>query len=148
MSDEDERIERLQALIGLLRGIHEDTTIAAAEEALANTSLTGLPMPDTAHPAYASNAAGIRSLIVDGAPVVRVPRLYRTTHAFTADEKPMAPTEPLRTLSLSVRKIAGPAPFVGDPREETAWYVWRVAIDNAGRHVAGPAELHWKNSDG
>lgn len=44
-------------------------------------------------------------------------------------------------LLLRANRWAGPVPFVGDPLEQRAWYVWLVWRDSYGRHVAGDSEL-------
>lgn len=141
MTDADD-LEYARRVARLLRGLYEDSVIEDLEGSLPLADSAGLPMPGTVHPAYASNAPAVRELM-SGRDHVRVPRPWRP--AFVSDEGAASPTsiEPLRALTLTVRKCVGPAPFVGDPRLKVAVYVWRVAVDDAGRHVAGDAELVW-----
>lgn len=138
----DDEVERTRGLARLLRGLYEDSVIAAAEEALTLTpDVTQVPMPDTCHPAYESNAAFVRSWNRDDP--VRIPRPYRP--AFAMADAAAYPSEPLRAIALTPRKCMGGAPFVGDPRVQDARYVWRAFVDDAGRHVATSAELVWRH---
>lgn len=98
-----------------------------------------IPEPDTSHPYYADKAEGIRAYL--HLPSLRVAETRMPGAAsFTVADKPIfrAATN-IRTLT--VQRCAGPAPFVGDPIWEDGWYVWAVAADDLGRHVAGPATL-------
>jgi hypothetical protein len=138
MSDDAEWAKEVAALF---RGLYEDSVIAAAEKSLPLTpDPTCVPMPDTCHPAYASNAEFVRSWRRDDP--VRIPRPYRPAYAF-ADEALYPVAEPLRSLVLTPRKCMGGVPFVGDPRVQDARYVWRAFMDDAGRHIATSAELVW-----
>lgn len=138
---EDSEEEWARSVARLFRGLYEDGVIADAEAALSHADAAGLPMPETAHPAYTSNASAVRALMAADRPYIAVPRTYRAAYVMAEEVGP--PTEPIRAVVLTVRKAAGPAPFVGDPRVTRAMYVWRVAVDDAGRHVAGPATLQW-----
>lgn len=146
MSEHEQSPEDLMALVDLLRGIHEDATIADMEVSLASSpDATPTPMPNTAHPAYESKAAGVRALM-DGRRAILVPRGMSASAAFVSEgeEFPTADMMP-RTNMLTVRRCVGLAPFVGDPGWNDARYLWEVAIDDAGRWVAGPARLAWQH---
>lgn len=140
----DDEVEWAKEVASLLRGIYEDSVIDAAEESLTLTpDPTRVPMPDTCHPAYESNAEFVRSWRRDEP--VRVARPYRLSFAF-AEEAPFpTATEPLRFMVLTPRKCVGGAPFVGDPKAQDARYVWRAFMDDAGRHISTTAELVWRS---
>jgi hypothetical protein len=138
----DDDLEWAKEVASLFRGLHEDAVVAAAERSLSLTpDPTGVPMPDTCHPAYESNAEFVRSWTQDGP--IRIPRPFRA-YAFTSEDAAPLATEPLRSLVLTPRKCAGGAPFVGDPTAQDARYVWRAFVDDAGRHIATGAELVWR----
>lgn len=96
-----------------------------------------IPEPDSAHPFWRAQADGIREFLDRPAVTAHLPRSRSVTYASREQELEVAPT----TITLTVKKCAGPAPFVGDPRVTQGGYVWRVAVDDLGRHVAGPATL-------
>jgi hypothetical protein len=146
MSGHEWSPEDLRALVELLRGIHDDATIAELEVSLASSPhATPTPMPDTAHPAYESKARGVRALM-DGRRAILVPRGVRASAAFVSEGEAFPPAvAELRTNMLTVRRCVGLAPFVGDPRVHDARYVWQVAIDDAGRWVADSARLAWRH---
>jgi hypothetical protein len=87
--------------------------------------------PDTEHPAYSGHSASlIRSMLTS------------TQHAaleiFTTNPEPEK-----RTDLLTIRKAAGPAPYVGKPFA----YTWKVAVDSKDRWVAGSAEIVYLPED-
>lgn len=132
--------DAIRAAVNLLRGIYEDRVIADAENYLsAMPDATPVPMPNTAHPAYASNAEAVRQIGSDGRGHVAVPRLFRD--AFTDMDMTPTDVEPMRSVLLSRHTAYGLAPYVGD---RPAVYVWPIWQDDAGRHVAGDAELTWR----
>src|SRR5690348_1071804 len=98
-----------------------------------------LPEPDSCHPVYARQAATL-SQYLDRPYINVMAQPRRSALATYGDERAIddAPTE---TKVLTVRDYIGPAPFIGDPRREQGRYIWRVAVDDLGRHVAGPATL-------
>lgn len=103
-----------------------------------------VPMPDTHHPYYSDDeAAAIRSAIVNGLHTIQWLDTQSMPDAAFADPAPPL-TSTLPVTTLTVKKCAGPAPFVGDPYLNDARYYWRVAVDDLGRHVAGEAELTWR----
>ena len=94
-----------------------------------------VPMPMTCHPHYAGQADVIRGeLHHKGA--ITVAEMMAPLSVFDH-----APDEPFKHRVLTVRQVAGPAPYVGDPRLDHRVYYWFVAIDDLGRHVAGEVEL-------
>ena len=101
------------------------------------------PMPMTAHPFYEDQADGIKDLIDRGeryAIEVFAPRRL-TASWFAQGANPDLVEDMPDRLTLTIKKCAGPAPFVADARLWQGWYVWRVAVDHLGRHVAGDATL-------
>lgn len=98
-----------------------------------------VPMPMTAHPHYESQADGIRSMLTSERYAIRVFEPRHLTASYAAAPAPLdaAPTDRI----LSVKRAAGPAPFVGDPLWQQGFYDWYAAVDDLGRHVAGGATL-------
>ena len=105
--------------------------------------MTFFAMPMTCHQSLERQAAGIRELIEADYNAIRVPVLKRLRADYTERSEPTSDISG-ETATFNVQKAFGPAPFVGDPRYEEAVYVWKAAIDRAGRWVAGEARLHWK----
>lgn len=107
--------------------------------------MTFFAMPMTCHPSLNRQAAGVRELIDADRGAIRVPvvKPLRATY-----QKQSEPTSDMATTvaTFEIQKATGPAPFVGDPRHERADYMWKVAIDSAGRWVAGEATLHWRST--
>lgn len=100
-----------------------------------------VPEPMSAHPHYARQADGIRGLITPvRRPVVvaEPPRL--SAFDFNGDAPPLVEAA-FNKRVLDVKMCAGPAPFIGDPLWEMGRYVWLVAVDDLGRHVAGEATM-------
>ena len=117
--------------------------IAARGERVKGVST--VPMPNTATAEYAEMAGGIRrhlarrvGQLVD---VFMPPSdpLVATPLGFDEQKEVAGMSMPRRTLT--VQECAGPAPFVGDPLWQMGRYVWRVALDGQGGHVAGDAWL-------
>jgi hypothetical protein len=106
-----------------------------------------VPMPETAHPFYESQAPGIRRLLESSRYAIEVFTPRRVSVSFTATT-PIAADLDMPRKTLTIKKCAGPAPFIGDPVWEQGWYVWRVAMDDLGRHVAGEARLDisWRSA--
>lgn len=98
-----------------------------------------VPMPGTCHPHYAEQAVAIRNgLHLGHVTVVETPRL----HAFYAEPGDLSVyASPFPTRVLTVKKVAAPAPYVGDPMFAHRMYYWYAAVDDLGRHVAGDATL-------
>lgn len=100
-----------------------------------------VPDPMSCHPHYAEQADGIRALL--HLSEIRVPRAnVVASWAAPDDARPIEPAVS-RVDTLTVKRLAGPAPFVGDARFQVAWYTWRAAVDHVGRHVAGDSTLEW-----
>jgi hypothetical protein len=105
-----------------------------------------VPMPQTWHPAYDESAAFVRDYLAktsDGYVRVYEPRALEARYEEPGEESIFGSSPPA-PVTLTVKKCAGPAPFVGDPRMFKVWYVWKVAVDSLGRHIAGDAEMVWR----
>lgn len=91
--------------------------------------------PDTEHPAYAREAPTIRRLLAEGRYAVQVAQPPKRTAGYF----PYSPIddEVLKVRTLDVKRVTGPAPYVGKPFA----YTWKAAVDDLGRWVAGPAEI-------
>lgn len=92
--------------------------------------------PDTEHPAYQAQAAMIRHLMETRRGAILLPKLPRA-QLFEASASQTVETTTIETTTLMIRNAYGPAPYVGKP----FCYVWRVAVDELERWVAGPAEI-------
>ena len=120
---------------------YEEKALSDASESLDRTVVTDVPAPGTAHPALARHAEAVRRSPAHLG-YVRIPVIRAISAAFTGPDE-MIPTSEVASsaLTLTRGKCAGPAPFVGDPRREQAFYAWPVWTDEYGRHIAGEAEL-------
>lgn len=98
-----------------------------------------VPMPMTCHPFYAAMAESIRQHLHLGNVRVMLPQSVEALMT-SSREKPVSDMS-VRDAVLTVKKVAGPAPFVGDPIWQDGWYHWKAAVDDMGRHVAGEATL-------
>lgn len=98
-----------------------------------------VPMPETCHPFYEAQAHGIRAHLELPAVVVAEPMQLSASFFEPGDSISMRASVVTRTMP--VKKVAGPAPYVGDPMFSHRAYEWRVAVDDLGRHVAGEARL-------
>jgi hypothetical protein len=92
--------------------------------------------PDTEHPAYQEQAAMIRHLMETRRGVILLPKLDRA-RSFEALESQTFETTTTESTMLMIKNAYGPAPYVGKP----FCYVWKVAVDELERWVAGPAEI-------
>ena len=102
-----------------------------------------VPMPMTCHPFYDGKDEGVRALLDRRfIHVAEIQRLAPAQFLQPGTEGPVT-SLPVRRRTLEVKKCAGPAPFVGDP-DNPAMYLWNAAVDDAGRHIAGPAQLEWR----
>lgn len=101
-----------------------------------------VPMPDTHHPFYEDAAETVRGHLGHNRWDIRVavaPRFNARwwTEAQERSVEAITPTH----LTLAIKKVVGPAPFTGDARYQEGFYEWLAAVDDLGRHVAGPASL-------
>lgn len=109
---------------------------------MSNSTDPYVPMPDTCHPYYASRAGVIRSGIARGdAQGLRVAEPPRLSASFATEGERVTSDAGMRIRTLTVKRCAAPAPFVGNPLLVRGFYTWRVGVDDLGRHIAGPAEL-------
>jgi len=125
----------LEAFVEIFRKRHERAVLADLEQSAPDTpDHLWPPMPSTVHPAYQSNAAFVRDLMRQGHHRVLLPK-PTPIHAFLAmDSNPMVDfTQP---TTLTVKRCAAPAPYVGDPYCIT----WKVAVDDGNRWVASEPE--------
>lgn len=93
------------------------------------------PMPCTEHPSFAEQAASVRDLMTEGCYTVYLahPRPSLATFIFPTQEEDVRVVR-RSEIVLQVRKVwTGLVPHVGDPYA----YMWRVAVDDANRWVAG-----------
>jgi hypothetical protein len=98
--------------------------------------MTFLAYPDTEHPTYRQDAELIRQYLDRHSLVVAEPSGPPLVASYQQQDTPVS--EPsARPRTLTVQKARGPVPYVGRPFA----YEWRVAVDEAGRWVAGPAEV-------
>jgi hypothetical protein len=96
--------------------------------------------PGEVHPAYAEDADLIRRWLAKPQhDVIYLP--YSSPLYADTDPAPIAPE--LRKHILTLRKAAGPAPYVGCP----FIYVWYVAEDELGRMVAADDSLIKRTCD-
>lgn len=102
--------------------------------------------PGTQHASISeSTANAVRRMMSDGARDVRVPILRNAA----ADYRAEGASAPVSAISdavavFNVKTAAAPAPFVGDPILNLAVYLWRIAVDEYGRWIAGEARLVWQ----
>jgi hypothetical protein len=89
------------------------------------------PLPSSAHPALAAQASFVRSLMAAGRTTILLPRPARLSSFLDYSDTAAMLTPEHQTLT--VRRVAAPAPYVGDPY----CLVWSVAVDRANRWVAG-----------
>jgi hypothetical protein len=98
------------------------------------------PAPETCHPALTGLAGSVRNALDRDSsmhqiryPVLRSPRFVSRE----IDPVPSSIGYSVRTMTVS--KAVAPAPFVGDPFV----YMWKVATDDLGRHVAGSSWIEY-----
>lgn len=103
------------------------------------------PAPGEWHPAYQCDAlaAALRDFLESSmSTTLRLP--FPPPCRFPAAVEPLVPElGELPCHVLTKRKVMGPAPYVGRPFV----YVWRCAIDELGRAVAGPAHIVYTSDD-
>lgn len=95
------------------------------------------PPPNTAHPALAHQATFVRQLMADGRHNIILPRPQRASFLAYGDG---ATVEKSATTLLTVHRVWGLAPYVGDP----FIYVWSVAVDGSKRWVAGDSHSQYR----
>lgn len=137
----DDEADWVKLVVGLLRGLHEDSVIAKAEAGLAATAdFTSVPMPETSHPALSHAAEFVAQWREHSVRIAAV----RSAPAFVMAREDIYPTaEAPPVLTLTRRRRAAAAPFVGDPLTQDARYEWAVYGDDHGRYIANAAELVW-----
>lgn len=88
---------------------------------------------------YAGDADMIRHYIAAGRPyiVVAEPHPLEAVRQQPDLDDRLSPS--FKTRTLTVRRAVGPAPFTGRPFR----YLWRVAVDDEGRQVAGDEVEQW-----
>lgn len=142
--EDEHRRADFEHMLERMQQDHADRTIESAEASLSSIVATVVPMPDTAHPALEQYAEVVRSAKID--PIrISVPRAIAASRVDPGELYPTAEIG-LSFLTLTYRKCAGPAPFVGDPQWRTAVYIWRVWTDDYGRHVGGSAQMVWRHT--
>ena len=102
------------------------------------------PAPLEWHPAYRDKTWLLDWL--DGKPgyphdTLILPKPQRMTASFAAAEEPLAPALP--TYTLTRRRCAGPAPYVGRPFV----YHWWAAVDEFGRAIAADSTRQYNPDD-
>jgi hypothetical protein len=100
-----------------------------------------VPWPNTCHPAYNGNAT-VRDWVNRRGPyadlhTLRLPVFHRLVYSLAAAPDPLDDAPAVNTLSR--RRAVGRAPYVGRPFV----YVWDVATDELGRHVAGDTRIQY-----
>jgi hypothetical protein len=113
------------------------------------------PMPETWHPSLPESTAGQLAAYLwkpseDGKPApiprpLELVRLDEPLRAIYARDESEPVEVQTRTVLFSVGRCMAPAPFIGDATEVDVRYIWLVAQDEAGRWVAGPANLIWRD---
>lgn len=99
------------------------------------------PDPMTCHPIYDEQAEFVRRAM-DARPSLGyfITEIQQGTEASRDMEPAMFAPAPGRVI-LTIKRCAGPAPFIGDARRLQGGYVWNVAVDDDGRYVAGESRL-------
>lgn len=132
----------LDRLLEWMRDDHE-TDDLAADPGMPG----GFPTPDTAHPALEPYAAGVRAWIeVRPLSPLRIPVIPSLPATWTRPDDHKPHTQPeVGSRTLYPSRIMAPAPFIGDPTQVEARYLWTAMTDDLGRTITGPATLAWRN---
>lgn len=135
----DEEMEWAKDVANLFRGLYEDEVICNAQVSIDGMSAsTNVPMPNTAHPAYAHigidpDKAGY---------TIRIKEAKKLSlDFFTERTEPQDMESTFVDHYLARKTCWGPAPFVGDPLWEHGGYEWYVWMDELGRHISGDSKL-------
>lgn len=133
----DEEMEWARDVAKFFKGLYEDDVISKAQVSIDGMPpTTVVPMPNTAHPAYADRAINPEM----NPNTIRI-REFKPLN-FDSFKLTPEPMELDHIDHILVRKKCwGPAPFVGDPLWQIGGYQWPVWMDELGRHISGDAEL-------
>lgn len=134
----DDDMEWARDVAKFFKGLYEDDVINKAQVSIDDMSATtNVPMPNTAHPAYAD----YRINPSKDATTIRIRTAKRLSFDFFTATEPKDMESSFVDHTLARKTCWGPAPFVGDPLWEHGGYEWYVWVDGAGRHIASDSKL-------